>query len=80
RAPARLAAATRSTLFSAVAEVYAASGSSRRAGEYAATAITYADDAVTLYRAHAVRALAAAINGEYRLAGASLAVCEELAS
>ncbi|WP_204365534.1 helix-turn-helix transcriptional regulator [Microbacterium sp. B19] len=80
RAPARLAAATRSTLFSAVAEVYAASGCSRRAGEYAATAITYADDAVTLYRAHAVRALAAAINGEYRLAGASLAVCEELAS
>ncbi|CAH0155674.1 LuxR C-terminal-related transcriptional regulator [Microbacterium sp. Bi128] len=80
RAPARLEPATRSTLSSAVAEAYAAAGRPRRAGEYAAAAIAYADDAATLYRAHAVRSLATAINGEYRLSEESLRVCEELAS
>lgn len=79
-APGRLETATRSTLFSAVGEVYAAAGWPRRAGEYAASAIAYADDAVTRFRAHAVRALAAAINGEYILAGESLRICDELAS
>ncbi|MCC4247542.1 helix-turn-helix transcriptional regulator [Microbacterium testaceum] len=80
RAPGRLSAATRSTLFAAVAEVYAAAGRPRQAGAYASSAIGYADDAVSLYRAHAVRGLAAAINGEYLLARESLRVCEDLAS
>ena len=80
RAPGRLDAATRSTLLSAVAEVYAAAGWSVRAGEYAAAAIAYADEPLPLYRAHAVRSLAAAINGEYRLSAESLAVCEDLAA
>lgn len=80
RVPGRLASGTRSTLFSAVAEGYAAAGRPRRAGEYASEAIAYADDAATLYRAHAVRSLAAAVNGEYRLAEESLRACAELAS
>lgn len=80
RAPGRMESATRSTLHSAVAEVYAAAGWSRRAGEYAASAIAYAPDAATLYRAQAVRCLAAAVNGEYRLAEQSLRECDHLAT
>ncbi|MFP9184327.1 hypothetical protein, partial [Enterococcus faecalis] len=46
RVPGRIDSATRSRLFSAVAEVYAAAGWPRRAGEYAASALAYADDDV----------------------------------
>ncbi|ODT40132.1 MAG: hypothetical protein BGO45_15950 [Microbacterium sp. 71-36] len=80
RAPGRLEAATRSRLFSAVAEIYAAAGWPRRAGEYAASALAYADDDVSAFRAHAVRSLAAAVNGEYILASEGLRTCDELAS
>lgn len=79
RVPATIAPATRSSLFAAVAEMYAAAGWPRRAGVYASAAIAYADDAATLYRAHAARSLAAALNGEYPLAVESSDICRDLA-
>jgi len=78
RVPAVISRSTRSTLFAAVAEMYAAAGWPRRAGAYASMAISYADDAPTLYRAHAARSLAAALNGEYPLAIESVDTCREL--
>lgn len=80
RGPAVLDATVRSSLYSAVAEVYAAAGSPRRAGEYAAAAIADAGDAAALSRAHAVRSLAAALNGEYVIAAESVTECRSLAS
>lgn len=80
RGPSRLEATTRSTLFSAVSEAYAAAGWVQRAAEYAASAIAYANGPVALYRAHAVRGLTAAINGEYLVAADSLRECEDVAS
>jgi len=79
RAPAAIEAGTRSALFAAVAEMYAAAGWPRRAGMYASTAVTYAPDPATLYRAHAARSLAASLNGEYPCAAENAAACAELA-
>lgn len=79
RVPAAILPATRSALFAAVAEMYAAAGWPRRAGVYASAAISYADDAATLYRAHAARSLAAALNGEYAMATESSERCRDLA-
>jgi len=78
RVSAMLDPRVRSTLFSAVGEVYAAAGWPRRAGLYADTALIYAEDPATLYRAHAVRSLGAAVNGEYASAAESMATCHAL--
>ncbi|MFJ4159951.1 LuxR C-terminal-related transcriptional regulator [Microbacterium testaceum] len=78
RVPGTLHPATRSTLLSAVSEVYSAAGSPRRAGLYAASAVSHAPDAVSSYRAHAVRALAYALNGEVDSAGQSIESCRML--
>lgn len=78
RAPGTLSSSTRSTLLAAAAEVCAAAGRPRRAGLYAAAAVASATSPVTRYRAHAVRALAYALNGEYESAGETVARCREL--
>lgn len=78
RARAAIAAGTRSTLLSAVAEAYAAAGWPRRAGLYATAALAYAESSVVRYRAEAVRALSYALNGEVAAAREAVDRCGEI--
>ncbi len=78
RVRAVIAAGTRSTLLSAVAEAYAAAGWPRRAGLYATAALAYADSPDVRYRAEAVRALSYALNGEVAAAREAIDRCADI--